>query len=363
MKNRIKQVRKSQKLTQAEFGNIIGVRGNTVTGYETGLRNPTNVVIRSICREFGINEEWLRTGNGSMTVPNNPDLPPEGISQSQGESRALGDRIRKIRNHYCLSQEEFSEKIDLSKNYIWMLEKGERIPSTRTIKDICREFLVNEKWLRTGTGDMIGVCNPPAAVHLANRNGQNIGDRIKEVRKNSPYGKTQETFAQYLGISKQNVSSYELGRRTPSSAAINLICERCQVDEEWLRNGDGGTSSSLSTENFTQKSIGDRILTVINFCHLSRVEFADALKITPAYVSKITNKGAIPSNRLIDDICEKFGVNEKWLLNGTGDMIQNNDPIPTPEEQDEDLQKIIYKYSMLLPADKKLLADFIDRFI
>ena len=43
MKDRIKQVRKSQKLTQTAFGDIIGVKGNTITNYETGLRNPRTV--------------------------------------------------------------------------------------------------------------------------------------------------------------------------------------------------------------------------------------------------------------------------------------------------------------------------------
>lgn len=66
MKNRIKQIRKENGMTQVEFGEKIGVKGNTVTNYETGLRNPTDAVILSICREFNINETWLRTGIGKM---------------------------------------------------------------------------------------------------------------------------------------------------------------------------------------------------------------------------------------------------------------------------------------------------------
>lgn len=66
MKNRIKQIRKGKNLTQVEFGERIGVKGNTVTNYETGLRNPTDAVILSICREFNVNEDWLRNGTGDM---------------------------------------------------------------------------------------------------------------------------------------------------------------------------------------------------------------------------------------------------------------------------------------------------------
>ena len=60
LKERIREIRKALKLTQVEFGEKIGVKGNTVTNYETGLRNPTDAVLLSICREFNVNEMWLR---------------------------------------------------------------------------------------------------------------------------------------------------------------------------------------------------------------------------------------------------------------------------------------------------------------
>lgn len=79
--------------------------------------------------------------------------------------------------------------------------------------------------------------------------------RIKKIRKSfAEYGKTQESFAEYLGISKQNLASYETGRRVPSEAVIQLICEKCNVNKEWLQNGkepifkekDGSFSELLS---------------------------------------------------------------------------------------------------------------------
>lgn len=65
-------------------------------------------------------------------------------------------------------------------------------------------------------------------------------DRLKEIRKSFPYeGKTQESFAKFLGVPKPNLSSYETGRRTPSDAFIQLVCEKCNVDKEWLLTGKG----------------------------------------------------------------------------------------------------------------------------
>lgn len=74
MQNRIKELRKCLKLTQTEFGERIGVKGNTITGYETGLRSPSDAVINSICREFNVTEEWLRTGDGDMFVKQSRDV-------------------------------------------------------------------------------------------------------------------------------------------------------------------------------------------------------------------------------------------------------------------------------------------------
>lgn len=61
---RIKEVRKSVNLTQREFAERIGAKQNTVAQYEIGRNAPIDPVINSICREFGVNEIWLRTGEG-----------------------------------------------------------------------------------------------------------------------------------------------------------------------------------------------------------------------------------------------------------------------------------------------------------
>ena len=76
-------------------------------------------------------------------------------------------------------------------------------------------------------------------------------ERLKEIRKSNPNGKTQETFANYLEISKENISSYESGRRNPSDAFIKLVCEKCNVNEDWLRTGNG--------EMFIEKSKDEQI--------------------------------------------------------------------------------------------------------
>lgn len=71
---RIKKVRRDLNMTQTEFASRIGSVQNTVTGYESGRRNPSAPVITLICKEFNVNEEWLRTGEGEMFIPDQTDI-------------------------------------------------------------------------------------------------------------------------------------------------------------------------------------------------------------------------------------------------------------------------------------------------
>lgn len=64
MKERIRKIRRDLNLTQQEFAERIGIKRNTVANYETGRNEPVDAVISLICREFNINEEWLRYGTG-----------------------------------------------------------------------------------------------------------------------------------------------------------------------------------------------------------------------------------------------------------------------------------------------------------
>lgn len=64
MNERIKKLRLKLNLSQTEFGSRIGVKQTTVAGYENGSRVPIDAIINSICREFNVSEDWLRTGAG-----------------------------------------------------------------------------------------------------------------------------------------------------------------------------------------------------------------------------------------------------------------------------------------------------------
>lgn len=66
MNERIKKLRKYLDLTQQEFADRLSVKRGAIANYEIGRNEPTDAVISLICREFNVNEEWLRNGTGEM---------------------------------------------------------------------------------------------------------------------------------------------------------------------------------------------------------------------------------------------------------------------------------------------------------
>lgn len=66
----------------------------------------------------------------------------------------MGERVRELRKTLRLSGEKFGEKIGLKKVAVSQIETGRNNLSEQNILAICREFNVNEDWLRYGTGEM-----------------------------------------------------------------------------------------------------------------------------------------------------------------------------------------------------------------
>ena len=66
----------------------------------------------------------------------------------------IGERVKELRKQINLTQQAFADRLNLKRNTVGSYEVNVVAPSDRTISDICREFNVNETWLRTGEGEM-----------------------------------------------------------------------------------------------------------------------------------------------------------------------------------------------------------------
>lgn len=68
MNERIKELRKSLGLTQEKFAERLNMKRNTIATYEIGRNDPIPAVVTLICKEFNVNEDWLRNGTGEMFI-------------------------------------------------------------------------------------------------------------------------------------------------------------------------------------------------------------------------------------------------------------------------------------------------------
>lgn len=168
---RVKEIRKVLGLSGEKFGEQLGVSRAAISNIEKGKRNVTDQMFLSICREFNVNEEWLRNGSGEMFVKMNHDeqitaLVSELLKSEEdsfkkrlivgieSEVKIMNERIKNLRKTLGFTQQEFAERIGVKRNTIAQYEIGRNEPIDSVVNLICKEYNVNEDWLRNGTGEM-----------------------------------------------------------------------------------------------------------------------------------------------------------------------------------------------------------------
>lgn len=92
---RVREIRKKLGFTLEKFGERIGIKKAAMSAIETGKNSLTDANIKAICREFNINEEWLRTGSGEMRIPVE-DEAAAAVSDLVEKSNPLYDVIKGI---------------------------------------------------------------------------------------------------------------------------------------------------------------------------------------------------------------------------------------------------------------------------
>lgn len=93
MKERIKQVREQNGLNLTRFAEALGLTVSAVSLYENGKREPSNAVLTSISKTFGVSYAWLKTGEGPMEDPVVDDAIADKILNSY---QNMPDRLRML---------------------------------------------------------------------------------------------------------------------------------------------------------------------------------------------------------------------------------------------------------------------------
>lgn len=81
-----------------------------------------------------------------------------------------------------------------------------------------------------------------------------IGQRIREIRTKTRF--TQEKFAAELNLKQQTIAVFELGKRNPSERTISDICDKFNINEDWLRTGEGEMFNDIDSIDITLNHFG-----------------------------------------------------------------------------------------------------------
>lgn len=112
MHERIKELRSILGLSQQKFADAIGIARGNIAAYEVNKNEPSNAVISLICKEFDVNEEWLRDGTGEMFIEKSKD---EQISEMLADIQKSGIDNFKHRLVSALAQLDDSDWNSLEK--------------------------------------------------------------------------------------------------------------------------------------------------------------------------------------------------------------------------------------------------------
>lgn len=150
-------------------------------------------------------------------------------------------------------------------------------------------------------------------------------ERLKMLRNKENL--TQQGFSDRLGIQRSTYSKYELGTNEPTDAVINLICDRFNVSENWLRNGEGEMFVEISRDDELQKLIEK---SMIDEDGEIKRRFATAiLKLNHKQIEACT----------------------KWIKE-TFDLVErNNSTYPVPDDPEQLIKEKVASYEAELRAE------------
>ena len=143
--------------------------------------------------------------------------------------------------------------------------------------------------------------------------------RLKILRKNI-LELTQTEFSKSINLKQNSYSKIENGSVALTERNIKTICEKFNVNEDWLRNGN----EHIFNNDYS--TINDKVKKIRELLNLSQEEFASNIGLKKSAISDIERGKANLTERNINLICQTFNVNEDWLRNG-------NEPIFIEKEE------------------------------
>ena len=122
MNERVKEIRKKLGLTLDKFGERLGVGKAALSRIENGSNGVTEQMLKSICREFNVSEEWLRNGTGEMFI----ELDKEDVLM-EWAGRVLGSESNSFQKKFVKMLMSLSED-----EWAWLEQRAKELVGYET---------------------------------------------------------------------------------------------------------------------------------------------------------------------------------------------------------------------------------------
>ena len=183
--NRIKEVREQRGLTQKYVALSLGVKGPSVSAWESGKTFPSAENLAALAELYGVSIDYL--------MGKAEDAPSKEPEDAKHPTRLDTDRLRRLRTERMLTQAALGEELGLSEPTVCMYERGEREPSFNTLCRLADFFGVTTdyllgrsdiRWPYTQTPDGMVIGIPIEATQKAPASGE-AGDETLTISLNA----------------------------------------------------------------------------------------------------------------------------------------------------------------------------------
>lgn len=158
-------------------------------------------------------------------------------------------------------------------------------------------------------------------------------DRIKKLRRSLDM--TQQEFANMIGVKRNTIGQYEIGRNEPIDAVINLICREFNVREEWLRTGEG---------DMFKPEASDILHQLVEKYSLSDTDYV--------MIKKFINLRP-EARKAAFDYCSKVAAEFDELRLNASDHSSKKIPQQNPPMSDDDIDREVEDYRRQLELERQ----------
>lgn len=172
----------------------------------------------------------------------------------------VNERIKKLRKMLDLTQQEFGNRIGMKQNTIALIEKG-RNTSDQTIFSICREFNVNEEWLRNGTGEMFKITTSDALEALVTERNLTFNEHVAIEKFLNLSPRLRDGLINYFIEVAAAINSSDVSTDSPASYGAAIVDAEAAYEKSlgFVPNTDVTVSNTTDdTASTAKKAAGDK---------------------------------------------------------------------------------------------------------